>query len=123
MDYNEYIRSSKWYKLKHRLIYSNDNSSCYICGSKYPLFIHHIDYNNLGKEQPLFLWFGDVIVVCEKCHKKLHFRKFLFFWNTKIPLQRSFLLRRVFELKIITDIQKGKLLSAFGNFFNLFCTW
>lgn len=79
--YNRYIASPQWKKIRSKLIeetYSTDcpdqieihgNYRCQKCEwffSKNSLEVHHLHYNNLGRERR-----EDLIVVCHKCHVKL----------------------------------------------------
>ena len=42
---------------------------CQRCGSGGPLDVHHLSYRNPGRESP-----GDLLAVCESCHRMLHGR-------------------------------------------------
>lgn len=89
--YEEYLASSLWANLKEQLIYSNPGANCFICGKKFTLLIHHVDYKSLGYER-----LGvDVYILCYRCHKRAHFT----IWGAKIPLFKKTLLRRIFWLK------------------------
>ena len=40
---------------------------CWICGSEEKLNVHHIDFNHNDNNST------NIIVVCKRCHGKLHF--------------------------------------------------
>lgn len=66
-EYNEYIASPAW-KIKRVQALERTGYKCEECGmSKYTvkLEVHHLHYDRFKKERP-----EDLIVVCEKCHKK-----------------------------------------------------
>lgn len=127
-SYQEYLDSDHWQNLKKTHIYSNAKVCCFICNHDYKqsgsyLLIHHINYKSLGSEKPLFLWFGDFVIVCDKCHEKLHFWNILGIWKVKIPLIRNLLLRRVYQLRMNYSIRKGKIIPAISNFCMLALSW
>jgi 5-methylcytosine-specific restriction endonuclease McrA len=65
--YKEYLQSDNWKKLTARKRKSAKNK-CQLCndGEK-TLHVHHRTYENLYKEK-----LADLIVLCEKCHRKFH---------------------------------------------------
>ena len=44
---------------------------CQLCGSTFNLHRHHIRYGKEGRKT----YIGNIIVLCEKCHKKVHSNK------------------------------------------------
>ena len=44
---------------------------CVLCGSSSKLHRHHIRYGACGRKT----YVGNVIVLCEKCHRKVHSNK------------------------------------------------
>ena len=66
IDYRKYIRSKDWYKRKKEYILLNWDL-CWVCKAKWSN-LHHRNYNSLWKED-----FNDLIFLCRKCHKKIHF--------------------------------------------------
>jgi 5-methylcytosine-specific restriction endonuclease McrA len=59
---------------EEREVYEYINSIekwCQLCGSPYNLERHHIRYG-AGKRKT---YIGNIIVLCEKCHKKVHSNK------------------------------------------------
>ena len=66
VNYKEYIQSDKWVKTRcDAILYAE--GKCESCGSDKNLQVHHINYDNLGFEEP-----DDLIVLCGRCHMKEH---------------------------------------------------
>ena len=65
-NYQDYIHSSAWGS-KSKDAKERAGNRCQLCNSKENLQTHHRTYERLGDEEP-----GDLIVLCEKCHKKFH---------------------------------------------------
>lgn len=63
VDYYEYIKSEKW-KAIADMAKDRADGKCQICNSPENLNTHHRTYERLGKELD-----GDLIVLCQKCHK------------------------------------------------------
>jgi len=66
-EYKEYLASPTW-KRKREQALKRADYKCEECGmSKWTrkLDVHHLDYDHFGNECP-----EDLIVLCEKCHKK-----------------------------------------------------
>lgn len=51
---------------------------CVLCGNPYNLHRHHIRYGACGRKT----YIGNIIVLCEKCHKKVHSNKK--YWQPKL---------------------------------------
>lgn len=64
MPYQEYV-NSKWWKAWKRL---HKQSKCQICGFRYELDVHHLNYDNLGDEKD-----SDLITLCRRCHWDEHY--------------------------------------------------
>ena len=64
-SYRDYLRSAHWQRFKTLKLHKV--SACELCLSKERLCLHHKTYSSLGNELP-----GDVVVLCDKCHKLLH---------------------------------------------------
>lgn len=67
-EYKKYIRSTEWKRKKSELL--KNHPFCTRCSSKEKLQVHHMNYRNLGNEKDL-----DLVVLCKKCHKKVHVHK------------------------------------------------
>jgi hypothetical protein len=65
LQYKEYLNSEHWVNFRKE-VYSK-RKRCQKCCSKVKLNIHHITYDNLGKETH-----DDVLVLCNVCHFKGH---------------------------------------------------
>jgi 5-methylcytosine-specific restriction endonuclease McrA len=65
-NYQDYIRSEAWKARKAEAIHKA-GYKCSKCGNIGKLECHHNAYNRLGAELD-----SDLLVVCEKCHKKIH---------------------------------------------------
>ena len=61
-----YLHSEHWQK-KRKQVLERANYKCQICGSALNIRVHHVNYDNLGSENP-----DDLIAVCDKCHAELH---------------------------------------------------
>lgn len=66
IDYFEWMKSPAWRRIRNRKM-KESGYKCELCGSAKNLHVHHITYENIGHE-PM----DDLLVVCNKCHKKLH---------------------------------------------------
>jgi 5-methylcytosine-specific restriction endonuclease McrA len=64
--YREYLQSDEWAQLKIDL-FKDRGYKCEECGNKKRLAIHHLTYENIYNENS-----EDLIILCEKCHKKAH---------------------------------------------------
>jgi len=67
--YSEYINSDEW-KNKSREEKIRTGYRCALCGKSgddHTLNTHHNTYSHLGDERP-----GELVVLCEDCHKKFH---------------------------------------------------
>ncbi len=67
MTYDVYIKSQHWKNfrlqtLRHRF-------QCEVCANRRFLQVHHRNYECVGKEEQ-----SDVLVLCRRCHGKLHKR-------------------------------------------------
>jgi len=51
---------------------------CVLCGSPYNLHRHHIRYGACGRKT----YIGNIIVLCDSCHKKVHTNKK--YWQPKL---------------------------------------
>ena len=61
-------------KKAERKVYEYINSIekwCQLCGSTQNLHRHHIRYGAEGRKT----YIGNIIVLCEKCHRKVHSNK------------------------------------------------
>lgn len=66
MIYKEYLKSKEWQRTR-RWALDRAGNKCQLCKSDKSLDVHHNNYINIGKEEP-----SDVIVLCNKCHRKFH---------------------------------------------------
>lgn len=68
--YKRYLRSVHWQNLRQQAL-SRANGRCEMCGYKPwkpgTLQVHHRTYERIGKEG-----LDDLIVVCPRCHMKIH---------------------------------------------------
>jgi len=63
--YSRYLRSNNWRCFREAIL--RKFKKCSICGSTERLHLHHLTYENFGRED-----IKDVAVMCENCHNKLH---------------------------------------------------
>ena len=71
MQYSDFLKTQYWegvrcYKLRKA------DFKCELCGTKGKLNVHHRTYENHGLEHRRSVADKDLIVLCEKCHKKFH---------------------------------------------------
>ena len=64
--YYDYLNSKIW-RAKRLLVLDRDKSKCQKCGAKKNLFIHHLTYKRIYKEE-----LSDLLTLCGICHKKEH---------------------------------------------------
>ncbi len=68
-DYQSYLKSSKWYALRLKVL-TRDDYTCQHCHcevTSYTANIHHKTYARLGNED-----LSDLITLCIPCHNKEH---------------------------------------------------
>lgn len=66
IEYRNYLKSEHWKTLRDKKV--TDCYRCFMCHSEEKLALHHLTYNNLGMEKD-----GDTVVLCSRCHFKVHF--------------------------------------------------
>ena len=69
IDYESYIRSSAWHKMREEFLACMlFEGFCAACGGV-PLtyHIHHMTYSRLGSEN-----LEDLVALCERCHDLMH---------------------------------------------------
>lgn len=64
--YREYTKSKEW-QARRELVKMRDGGRCRMCGSKPAYNVHHLTYERVGKEK-----LGDLLLVCDACHKDEH---------------------------------------------------
>jgi hypothetical protein len=64
--YKHYINSEKW-RLFRNKIFKERGFQCELCDNKKNLQLHHITYENFGRENDL-----DVMILCQDCHNLAH---------------------------------------------------
>jgi 5-methylcytosine-specific restriction endonuclease McrA len=69
IDYESYIQSKDWRKVRERYFNSNMPQVCFACSkTKQPGFhLHHKTYKRLGAE-----YLTDLMLLCPDCHTKIH---------------------------------------------------
>lgn len=67
-EYQKYLASSHWRSFK-KYFYKTQPKECCVCGDSFKLNLHHITYENLGKEK-----LEDVVCLCEFHHSIVHQR-------------------------------------------------
>lgn len=66
-DYEEYLKSKHWQKVKRRFFSDPSRKKCAVCGIKHNLDLHHKTYENLGHEK-----LDDLIPLCRAHHELVH---------------------------------------------------
>lgn len=64
--YTAYLKTEKWQKKRFERN-KLDGFRCQMCGTAKNLNVHHLTYENLGRES-----IYDLVTLCESCHKKVH---------------------------------------------------
>ena len=69
VEYQDYINSNAWRKVRQRYFESNMPQVCFACNlANRPGFhLHHKTYRRLGKEK-----LTDLMLLCPDCHSKIH---------------------------------------------------
>ena len=66
-NYNEFLNSDRWKKIRRKVWQSDIPKKCYICGATEHLQVHHLSYKRL--------FYGDlrdVVFLCKEHHEKVH---------------------------------------------------
>ena len=66
MEYQDYLTTKHWTALK-KVIKEQYSNACSLCTSSENLHVHHRSYERIGRE-----FWGDVILLCAKCHELFH---------------------------------------------------
>lgn len=66
MAYTDYLKTYHWKTVKNKF-YHRRLYRCYFCGKRRALLLHHISYENLGKEKIV-----DLVYLCSACHDYIH---------------------------------------------------
>jgi hypothetical protein len=66
IDYYAYLKSPEWAVRRQWKLEAAENR-CQLCDATDRLQVHHRTYERLGKER-----IADLIVLCERCHRKFH---------------------------------------------------
>jgi 5-methylcytosine-specific restriction endonuclease McrA len=64
--YAEYLQSDAWHE-RRRLVLRRAGGICEGCRSATAAQVHHLTYQNAGKE---FLW--ELVAICRACHERYH---------------------------------------------------
>lgn len=65
VGYEKYLKTRHWFNLRRSII--TKDSRCSACGYPGNINLHHRSYKNIGNESK-----GDFVVLCGKCHDKIH---------------------------------------------------
>lgn len=99
IKYKDYLNSEHWLKIRTIIL---KNASCIVCNNNIGLNVHHINYNNLWNEDT-----KDLIVLCSKHHKRVHFSTSgKFYNNQKQNYQRVLSLKKSHELRNLINNHK-----------------
>ena len=79
--YREYFKSKAWQRKRSKVIF-RDGAQCRACGSRENLEVHHLTYARFTEE-----WLGDLVTLCESCHKAVHKAKQQAQQTTTTPTQ------------------------------------
>lgn len=65
-EYRRYLKTDHWKETRAEAL-KRGHYKCHDCGSTANLQVHHLTYARRGHERQ-----SDLVVVCDKCHKKRH---------------------------------------------------
>lgn len=65
-EYRQYLKTPHWKETRAEALRLG-HYRCYDCGSTTHLQVHHLTYARRGHERQ-----SDLVVLCNKCHKKRH---------------------------------------------------
>lgn len=65
-EYKRYLRSNAW-AIRKNTYYRRHNRQCAACGSWKRIQLHHVSYENLGKEPD-----QDLVPLCYRDHRSAH---------------------------------------------------
>ena len=71
MEYNNYLMSNKWNKIRYS-VYERDHFCCKYCGKKFSinkLNAHHLTYKHVYHEEDHL---EDLVTLCLSCHRLIH---------------------------------------------------
>ena len=66
MEYKHYLKCDYW-KSVREVMHEMVGTECEICGNDLNIHIHHLNYDNRGKET-----LNDLVCLCGKCHSIVH---------------------------------------------------
>lgn len=66
--YEKFLKSEYWLGVRQEVL-KRDEFKCQCCDAKESLQVHHLTYENYGKEHEHL---EDLITLCDDCHKKQH---------------------------------------------------
>lgn len=84
VNYKKYILSQDW-KKKRQQVFDLRGKECEQCGSEHYIQVHHLNYENLGKEK-----MEDLQILCYQCHMSKHDEYFEKFILKRKPLAEGF---------------------------------
>lgn len=70
MPYPTFLKSRYWWEVRRAAI-SRDGGRCCECGGTKDLEVHHLTYENRGREKEHM---EDVVTLCSYCHARMHGR-------------------------------------------------
>ena len=74
ITYEDLLHSQKWYEFREKVIY-HKGYCCEWCKTKHNLQVHHKLYYKLPNDIKIEPWcynMDEVMLLCDKCHKKYH---------------------------------------------------
>ena len=74
MNYYDFLKTPYW-KIISEKVKKKSKYRCQRCGSRNNLEVHHITYDNHGREH--IFWKEDLICLCSICHRSKHKQKFI----------------------------------------------
>lgn len=73
MNYKKYLESKYWKNVR-KTMHDKIGYECEVCGGKMEIYIHHFNYECIGRET-----LNDLACLCDNCHTIMHHYKNLLF--------------------------------------------
>lgn len=68
ISYPQYLQTDHWKDVRRRFWASKlHNRTCYVCGGREQLQVHHKTYRSIGREN-----LNHLCLLCDRCHKATH---------------------------------------------------
>ena len=104
-EYSLYLRSPEWQKKRTERL-KIDNFKCAVCGRPMDLQVHHLNYDNIGRENV----YTDLITLCKFCHTDIENEKRAY--KARQGYAANWMTQRRLELMFCKSVQRKDLSSG-----------